>query len=225
MQNNYIGSISIDSVIFGFEEDQLKVLLIKRNVDKDSDTWGLPGGYVNFDEDIEHAAERVLEERTGVKVYMKQFGAFGKVNRVPEERYITIAYYALVKPGSYKLKRTKDDCDVSWVNVYDLPKLLYDHNIIIEFALDNLRQRIRTEPIGFNLLPQHFPLLALQRLYEVILNTSFDKPNFRSKLLKMKLLIKLDEKQNGVAHRSAHLFKFDKERYDALIQKGFNFEL
>lgn len=225
MENNYIKSVSIDSVIFGFENDQLKILLIKRNIDKETDIWGLPGGYVDYNEDIEHAAERVLKERTGVKVYMKQLGAFGNVNRVPDERYITIAYYALVKPGSYKLTLTKDDCEVSWVDVYALPTLLYDHDTIIGYALESLRHRIRTEPVGFNLLPQCFPLLALQRLYEVILNEKFDKPNFRSKILKMKILIKLEEKQTGVAYRSAYLFKFDKKRYDALKEKGFNFEL
>ena len=225
MQKKRIPSVSIDSVVFGFEEDQLKVLLVKRNIDKESNLWALPGGDICYHEDIDHAAERILEERTGVKVYMKQFGTFGKVDRVPDERYITIAYYALVKPDVYKLSLKKDDCDVKWVNVYDLPNLLYDHDTIILYALDSLRRRIRSEPVGFNLLPHHFPLLALQRLYEVILDTRFDKPNFRSKILKMKILIKLDEKQQGVAYRSAHLFKFDKQRYDALIEKGFNFEL
>ncbi|MDA3894316.1 MAG: NUDIX domain-containing protein [Salinivirgaceae bacterium] len=222
---NIIKPLSVDSVIFGFEDDQLKVLLIKRIVDKDSGTWALPGGYIKYDEDIDVAAARILEERTGVKVFMKQLGAFGEVNRFPDKRIITIAYYALVKPRNFALSLEDDASAIEWVNVYDLPKLLFDHGIIIEHALRSLRRRVRIEPIGFNLLPNSFPLLSLQRLYESILNTTFDKPNFRRKILKMKLLIPLEEKQEGVAHRSARLFKFDKNRYDKLIDKGFSFEV
>lgn len=225
MQNNIIEPLSVDSVIFGFEDGQLKVLLIKRIVDRDSNSWALPGGYIRYDEDIDKAAERILEERTGVKVFMKQVGAFGKADRVPEKRMVTIAYYALVKPDNYALSLEDDASDLKWFNVYELPKLLFDHEHIIKSALKSLRRRIRIEPIGFNLLPNCFPLLSLQQLYEAILNTRFDKPNFRRKILKMKLLLPLEEKQKGMAHRSARLYEFDKQRYDILIDKGFNFEL
>jgi ADP-ribose pyrophosphatase YjhB (NUDIX family) len=225
MKNNIIEPLLVDSVIFGFEEDQLKVLLIKRLIDKETDTWALPGGYIKYDEDIDVAAARILEERTGVKVFMKQLGAFGDVNRFPDRRIITIAYYALVKPGNYTLSLEDDASEIKWAKVYDLPKLMFDHETIIEHALRSLRRRIRIEPIGFNLLSNNFPLLSLQHLYEAILNTTFDKPNFRRKILKMKLLLPLEKKQEGVAHRSARLFKFDKKRYDELIEKGFNFEL
>lgn len=218
-------TLSVDSVILGFEDDQLKVLLVKRIIDKESDSWALPGGYVFKNEDIDKAADRILQERTGLNVYMRQVGAFGKANRFPDRRVVTIAYYALVKPGNFKLSLEDDAYDIKWVNVYDLPKLLLDHKQIIESALDKLRLSIKLEPIGFKLLPNAFPLLALQRLYESILNIKYDKPNFRRKILKMNLLIPLDEKQEGTAYRSARLYKFNKERYDEMIKNGINFEL
>lgn len=224
-ENNIIDPLSVDSVIFGFEEEKLKVLLLKREIDKEDDLWAVPGGFIKYNEDIDTAAERVLEERTGVKVFMRQLGAFGAVDRFPERRVITIAYYALVKPGNYKLTLEKADCDIRWNDVYNLPELLYDHKLIIEHALRSLRRRVRIEPIGFNLLPTNFPLFSLQRLYEAILNTSFDKSNFRRKIIKMGILEQLDKKQEGVAHRSARLFKFNKQKYDAMTKKGFNFEL
>ncbi len=227
MQNNIIEPLSIDAVVFGFEEEQLKVLLIKLKPfpEQNTDSWALPGGFIGYDEDIDVAAERILEKRTGVKAFMKQLGAFGEADRFPGRRIVTIAYYALVKPENYKLFHEQDTSEIKWENVYDLPELLFDHRTIIEHALRSLRRRIRIEPIGFNLLPNSFPLLALQRLYEAILNTTFDKPNFRRKILKMKLLIPLEEKQKGVAHRSARLYEFDKRRYNDLLEKGFSFEL
>lgn len=220
-----IEPLSVDCVIFGFEEDALKVLVIKRKEDQNKNIWILPGGFIKYDEDLDDAADRILEERTGVKVFMKQIGAFGKVDRFPLNRVVTIAYYALVKPEKYHLKLQEGDCEIKWTNVYQLPELLFDHTEIVQGALSSLRRRIRTEPIGFNLLPNSFPLLSLQKLYEAILNTTFDKPNFRRKILKMGLLEALDEKQKGVAHRSARLFKFNKDKYDAMIEKGFSFEL
>jgi len=220
-----IEPVSVDSVIFGFDEDTLKVLLIKRIADEYLGKWSLPGGYIRYNEDIDKAAERILAERTGVKVFMEQLGAFGKVNRFPERRIITIAYYALVKPDNYKLFQETDASDIQWIDVYKLPQLLFDHSEIIEATLKHLRRKVRIEPIGFNLLPTEFPLSALQKLYESVLNTTFDKPNFRRKILKSKLLIALDKKQAGVAHRSARLFMFDKKRYDEMVEKGYSFEL
>jgi hypothetical protein len=225
INSQHIEHLSVVSVIFGFEDNKLKVLLIKRNVDIESNSWALPGGYIYIDEDIDKAAERILLKRTGVNIFMKQLGAFGKADRFPAKRIVTIAYYALVKPDEYTLSLENDAFDIQWVDVYKLPKLLLDHEHIIECAMTSLRQQIRIEPIGFNLLPNSFPLLTLQRLYEAILNMHFDKPNFRRKILKMKLLIPLDEKQEGVSYRNARLYKFDKETYDKLTKKGFTFEL
>lgn len=220
----FIESLSVDSVIFGFENKQLKVLLIKRNQDKGTDLWALPGGFVKVNEAVDDAARRVLSERTGIEVYTKQFHTFGDVHRFPGKRIVTIAYYAFVLPQMHKLFLEEEAEHIFWGDVYDLPALLYDHKTIITKALESLRNQIKVEPIGFNLLPKAFPLLLLQQLYESINNTEYDKPNFRRKILRMKLLIELDQKQDKVAHRSARLYSFNKERYNELLKKGYNFE-
>ncbi|MDA3930976.1 MAG: NUDIX domain-containing protein [Prolixibacteraceae bacterium] len=222
---NTIEGLSIDTVIFGFEDNELKVLLFKRIEDKNNDNWAIPGGFIQYNEDIDSAADRILKERTGVSVYMRQLHAFGKINRFPDRRIVTIAYFALIKPGNYHLTLADDITDIQWKNIYELPPLCFDHSEIIKSALKILRIRIRIEPIGFNLLPNEFPLYSLQVLYESILNAKFDKSNFRRKILRMKLLISLDAKQESVAHRSARLYKFDVDRYKRLQEKGFNFEM
>lgn len=186
-------------------------------------SWALPGGFIRSDENIDNASKRVLEELTGVSnLYMEQLGAFGEVNRYPQKRVITLVYYALVKPGQYKLNR---NFDAQWFDINKLPELPFDHEKIIKTSLSRLRKTVKYKPIGFNLLPDKFPLLKLQELYESIYNVQFDKPNFRRKIMNMNLLIPLNEKQTGVPHRSARLYKFDKERYDNLTEKGFNFEI
>jgi len=224
-KSNIIEPLSVDSVILGFEEDEIKVLLVKRAIEPAIGKWALPGGFIKYDETIDRAAERVLLERTGVNVYMEQLGAYGELERFPGNRVITIAYYALVKPGNFTLSVGNDSSDINWFNVYDLPDVPFDHKMLINEAIDRLRKKVRTEPIGFNLLPNSFPLYTLQKLYEAILNVTFDKPNFRRKILRMKILLPLEKMQEGVAHRSARLFKFDLENYDRMREKGFNFEL
>lgn len=226
MSENIIDPLSVDCVIFGFEEASLKVLLIERSIKPCHGMWALPGGFIRYDENIEKASTRVLEEHTNVKgLYMEQLGAFGEVDRFPVQRVITVVYYALVKPGQYKLNPGPDATDAKWFEVSVLPKLPFDHAEIITSALTRLRRQFKYQPIGFNLLPDKFPLLALQELYEAIYGVKFDKPNFRRRIMKMNLLIALNEKQIGVAHRSARLYKFDKKRYDSLAEKGFIFEM
>lgn len=224
--NNIIEPLSVDCVILGFEEAKLKVLLIKRSIEPSRDMWALPGGFIRYNENIEDASSRILSERSGVKgLYMQQLGAFGEVNRFPERRVITLVYYAFVKPGQYNINPGPDASDTKWFDVNSLPKLPFDHQKIVETALSRLRRDVKYKPIGFNLLPDKFPLLRLQELYEAIYSIKFDKPNFRRKIMKMNLLVELNEKQTGVAHRSARLYKFDKTRYDSLTEKGFIFEL
>jgi 8-oxo-dGTP diphosphatase len=221
-----IDPLSVDCVIFGFEEAKLKVLLIKRAIEPEFDTWALPGGFIRYSEDIQTASARVLLERTGVSdVYMEQLGAFGEIDRFPKQRVITIVYYALVKPGQYRVNAGPDASDAAWFNLMELPRLPFDHEKIVQAALARLRRKVKYKPIGFNLLADKFPLLHLQELYEAIYGTVFDKPNFRRKIMKMNLLVPLNEKQKGVPHRSARLYKFDKERYDKLTNKGFIFEI
>lgn len=221
-----IDPLSVDCVIFGFEEAKLKVLLIKRAIKPAFGSWALPGGFIRYNENIESASERVLYERTGVSdVYMEQLGAFGDIDRFPNRRVITIVYYALVKPGQYKVNAGPDASDAAWFNYNNLPDLPFDHEKIIHAALARLRRKIKYKPIGFNLLADKFALLHLQELYEAIYGIEFDKPNFRRKIMKMNILVPLNEKQKGVPHRSARLYKFDKERYDNLTEKGFIFEI
>jgi ADP-ribose pyrophosphatase YjhB (NUDIX family) len=226
MSEKIIDPLSVDCVIFGFEDARLEVLLIKRSIHPCYDMWALPGGFIRYDENIDQASARILEERTGVKdLFMEQLGAFGDVDRFPERRVITVVYYALVKPGQYKINPGPDASDARWFEVKRLPALPFDHEPIIYSALNQLRRQIKYKPIGFNLLPDKFPLLSLQELYEAIYGTTFDKPNFRRKIMKMNLLVPLEEKQTGVAHRSARYYKFDKDRYDSLTEKGFIFEM
>ena len=226
MLEKIIEPLSVDCVIFGFEDAKLKVLLIKRSIEPSFDMWALPGGFIRYNENIDQASARILKERTGVEgLFMEQLGAFGDVDRFPLRRVITIVYYALVKPGQYKINPGPDASDARWFDVKLIPELPFDHTKILMSALGRLRRQVKYKPIGFNLLPDKFPLLALQGLYEAIYDVAFDKPNFRRKIMKMNLLIALDEKQTGVAHRSARYYKFDRARYNSLTEKGFIFEM
>lgn len=226
MPDNIIDPLSVDCVIFGFEDAKLKVLLYKRSIEPCQGMWALPGGFIRYDENIDQASARVLEEITGVKeLYMQQLGAFGEVDRFPSRRVITVVYYAFVKPGKYNINPGPDASDALWFDADELPEIPFDHAKIIESALARLQRQLKYKPIGFSLLPDKFPLLALQELYEAIYGLEFDKPNFRRKIMKMNLLIPLNEKQTGVAHRSARLYKFDKNRYASLTEKGFIFEM
>ena len=213
-------------MILGFEDARIKVLLIRRSIEPSYGEWALPGGFIRYSESIEDASARILKERTSVEgLYMKQLGAFGSLDRFPLRRVITIVYYALVKPGQYFINPGPDASDARWFNVDEIPPLPFDHTEIVHATLSRLRREVKHKPVGFNLLPDKFPLLRLQELYEAIYEVKFDKPNFRRKIMKMNFLVLLEEKQTGVAHRSARLYRFDKERYDSLTEKGFIFEM
>ncbi len=220
-----IKSITIDCAIFGFENGHLEVLLVKHALGISEGEWGLPGGWILKNEDIDTAAHRLLRELTGLnQIFLEQLKAFGEPDRFPLGRVITIGYYALIKKEDYKIKAGFTASEVKWQRVEKIPDLIYDHSQILEYSLEHLRKKLRQAPIGFNLLPDKFTLLQLMQLYEEILNTEMDKPNFRRKILKMKLLKELDEKQKDVSHRAAKLYKFDHEVYKKLTNKGFNFE-
>ena len=220
-----IPNLSIDCVIFGFERGELKVLLAQRNLELAHGQWALPGGFIRKTESIDEASERILMERTGVEVYMEQMKAFGEVERYPDERVVTIAYYALVNPEIYHLKPGEDSLDVKWFPVSCVPEMPFDHNLILDTALAILKRKVRYQPIGFELLPQKFTLLQLQELYEAILQVEVDKSNFRRKITGMGLLIKSGEYQKDVAHRAAQLYSFDRDLYEELKEKGFIFEV
>ncbi|MEZ4775116.1 MAG: NUDIX domain-containing protein [Bacteroidia bacterium] len=221
-----IDPLSIDCTIFGFEDGKLEVLLIRRAIEPSKGKWALPGGFILVKEDIDDASLRILKEMTGVeKLFMEQQQAFGAVNRYPGRRVITLAYFALIQPGNYSLNPGPEASDVRWFDVKGLPELPFDHGAIIDHAVTTLRQKVRHQPIGFELLPEKFTLLQLQELYEAVLGQKLDKPNFRRKMQGMNLLISLNEYQTGVAHRAARLYKFDIERYNKLRESGFVFEV
>lgn len=220
-------ALTVDCVIFGLDEQpMLKVLLIQRDLPPFKGEWALPGGFVRMAESLDEAARRELEEETGVRdVFLEQLFTFGAVQRDPRDRVVSVAYYALVNLVAHDPKAATDAADARWFPLSEVPALAFDHAAMLERAIARLRGKIRYEPIGFELLPEKFTLTQLQRLYEIILGVTLDKRNFRKKILKMDLLIELDEREVGVPHRAARLYQFDAEKYQRLKQQGFNFEL
>jgi 8-oxo-dGTP diphosphatase len=223
-------ALTVDCVVFGLAATGLQVLLIERGLPPFAGCWALPGGFVRLEESLEKAARRELAEETGLgSVFLEQLCTIGSLDRDPRERVVTVAYYALVNAGAEVLDaRSNAESDARqarWFGVADLPTLAFDHGAIVGLALDRLRGKLRYAPIGFELLPRKFTLTQLQQLYETVLNRQFDKRNFRKKLLKMDLLIPLEEHQQGVQHRAAQLYSFDEARYQELQGKGFSFEL
>jgi 8-oxo-dGTP diphosphatase len=221
-----IDALSIDCLIFGFRDAELDILLIKHGEGISKGRWALPGGWIQYNESVDDAATRLLKSLTGVSnIYLEQLRSFGDVGRYPGKRVITIAYYALVNADHYDLNPGFTASDAQWFNIHEVPKLPYDHNEILDFGFKHLKHIVRHEPIGFNLLPKKFTLHQIQKLYEAILETALDKPNFRRKLLNMNLLVPCDEKQQDVSHRAASLYRFDKKIYNQLKEKGLSFEL
>lgn len=224
-EQNAMNAITIDCVVFGFDEGSLEVLLVQHAEGISKGKWGLPGGWIYKRESTDDAAHRLLNELTGLdNIYLEQLKAFGDPDRFPLRRVITIGYYALVKREDYNIKAGFTASDAKWYKINTIPDLIYDHNEILSYSIKNLRNRVRQAPIGFNLLPEKFTLLQLMQLYEEILGVEMDKSNFRRKILHMKLLVALDEKQQDVSHRAAKLYKFDPDIYNKLTEKGFNFE-
>ncbi len=219
-------ALTVDCVVFGLDAEDLKVLLIQRDLEPFAGRWALPGGFVHVDESLEQAARRELQEETGLaNVYLEQLYTFGDIGRDPRERIVTVAYYALVKLSDHKVQAATDARNAAWFGVDDLPKLAFDHDGILAAAHDRLRGKVRYQPIGFELLARKFTLRQLQHLYETVLDRPLDKRNFRKKILGMEILIDLDEVETDVAHRAARLYSFDKRRYDRMTRQGFNFEV
>ncbi|HSD08906.1 NUDIX hydrolase [Flavobacterium sp.] len=220
-----VDGITIDCVIFGFNNGNLEVLLVQHAEGESIGKWGLLGGYMHKEESSDDAAQRILYELTSMdNIYLEQLKAFTNPKRVIERRVVTIGYYTLINREDYNIKASLTVREAKWHKIKDVPDLIFDHNEILDFSLKHLQNKVRQAPIGFNLLPEKFTLLQLMHLYEEILGIDLDKSNFRRKILHMKLLVALDEKQQDVSHRAATLYKFDSEIYDKLTQKGFNFE-
>jgi 8-oxo-dGTP diphosphatase len=220
-------ALAVDCVVFGLDETDLKVLLIQRKLQPFQHAWALPGGFVRLDETLDEAARRELEEEAGVSdLYLEQLYTVGApLDRDPRERVVTVAYYALAKLSDHRIRAATDAMGVGWFSLDDLPKLAFDHASIVERAHERLRSKVRYAPVGFELLPPRFSLTQLQRLYELILGTDLDKRNFRKKILAMDLLVETDEVEQGVRHRAARLYRFDRRKYDRLTKQGFEFAM
>ena len=236
--------ISVDCVIFGFSTNQLKVLLIERSyansTDQEINDHKLPGDFIAINEDLDLAASRTLEELTGLKnIFLQQFALFGRPDRISSrvdlewlssttgheiQRVVTAAYYSLIN-----ISETNSDFAIknnaSWIDVKQVPDLVFDHACIISSGLSHLQGTLRSEPIGFELLPEKFTIRELQILYEVILDCTLDNRNFRKKILKSTYLVQLEEKQSGVAHKPAYYYRFDRNLYEKHKKEslGFNF--
>ena len=221
-------ALTVDCVVFGYESQasSLKVLLIRRKLPPFKGDWALPGGFVQMEESVEAAAMRELQEETGVAdVFLEQLYTFGAVKRDPRDRIVSVAYYSLISLQHHPLQAATDASDAQWFELSELPVLGFDHAEILDCAVNRLRSKIRYQPIGFELLAKTFTISQLQKLYEQILERELDKRNFRKKLLKMDLLIDTGEKETGVAHRAAQLYRFDLKKYQSLTQSGVSFEL
>lgn len=219
-------ALTVDCVVFGLNADELKVLLIQRGLAPFAGKWALPGGFVRDGEDLEAAARRELQEETGLeRLYLEQLYTFGAPSRDPRERVVTVAYYALVSQREHPAKAASDAQCAAWHPARHPPPLAFDHGEILQTALTRLQGKVRYQPIGFELLPPKFTLTQVQRLYEIILNRELDKRNFRKKFLSLDVLEELDEYQQGVAHRAARLYRFDRNQYEQKVKSGFNFEL
>lgn len=235
-------NVSVDCVIFGFDSEKLKVLLIDRGQktnNVENKVYALPGNLIQENENLDQAARRVLEELTGLHdIYLEQFGSFGDPDRLtkkqdlkwlksiraePDARVITVAYYSLIRSDQYELHASSFAHEAIWHDLDNLPKLGFDHEKIIRAATAELKFKSKYQPLGFELLPEKFTLGQLQKLYEAILGAELDKRNFRRKFQKMNLLTRLDEKQSGVAHKPARYFIFNKEKYEAYREDGDDF--
>jgi len=217
--------VSVDCIIFGFSDGELNLLLFKRNVEPAKGCWSLPGGFIKEHESGEEAAARVLHSLTGLShLYMEQLMLFSEVNRDPGERVLSIGYYALVNVEDYNRELVQEH-NAHWRNIKDLPELIFDHTHMFNIALERLRHRASTEPVGFNLLPEQFTVPQLQSLYEAIYGRQVDKRNFRKKVQLMHFLEKSDEKDKSGSKRGAYLYTFNKKLYEQAIQKGFSFTL
>ncbi len=207
-------AVTADIVIYTIQDNDLKVLLVKRGIEPFKDKWALPGGFVRIHESLEEAAKRELEEETDVKeVYLEQLYTFGDVNRDPRGRVITVSYFALINSEKAKqeLKASSDASEAKWFSVSNLPELSFDHNRILNYAIKRLRWKFEYTTVAFSLLPKKFTLTQLQKIYEIVFNKKFDKRNFRKKILSLDIVTPTKEIKKNVSYRPPKLFSLKKK--------------
>lgn len=205
--------VSVDCIIFGFDEGELKLLLLKRNFEPARGEWSLTGGFVQENESVDAAAKRVLRELTGLEnVYMEQVGTYGNISRDPGERVISIAYYALINVNEYD-RELVEQHNAYWINIDEIPELIFDHPEMIAHARELIKHQASDQPIGFNLLPELFTLTQMQSLYEAIYGEQMDKRNFRKRVATMDFIEKTDLIDKTNSKRGAFLYKFNDKAY------------
>lgn len=206
--------VAIDCIIFGFDGDEIKLLVIKRNFEPERGKWSLMGGFVNQEEDLEIGAERILHELTGLNnIYVEQLLTFGKVNRDPVERTISVVFFALINIHSHDEESVRAH-NAHWVSLKNMPQLIFDHEKMVQNALERLRYKAALHPIGFELLPETFTIPQLHKLYEAIYGMQLDRRNFSRKILSTGLLVDTGEKNENSATKKAILYRLDKEKYE-----------
>lgn len=214
--------VTVDSVIFGYAEGELKVALIERKVDPFKGMWAIPGGFMEGDETAEETAARELQEETGLKhIYLEQFHVFSSHGRDPRGRSITIAFFALINSDNYHLFATEDASAAKWWPAYKIPPLAFHQDVIYTTALEALRLALKTRPLAFELLPKSFTLTQLQNLYEQVFNTTFDKRNFRRKVASMEFICSTGKKLEGEKNRPAMLYRYDSSLYKKFSKENF----
>jgi ADP-ribose pyrophosphatase YjhB (NUDIX family) len=214
--------VAIDCIIFGFDGQDLKILLIQRGMEPEKGKWSLMGGFIQPDEGFESAAERILKQLTGLEgVYLEQLNAFGNPLRDPLERTISVAYFALIDIHQYE-KQLSDEYHPEWFPLKSVPKLIFDHSVMVDMAKEKLRYKAALHPILFELLPEKFTIPQLQSLYEDSYDAEFDKRNFSRKVLSTGLLVKQKDKDKENSRKGAYYYKLDKRRYQAKFQAFLN---
>jgi hypothetical protein len=217
--------VAVDCIIFGFLDNKLKILLRTRDFEPGLGKSSLIGGFVREEESLDDAAARILHDLTGLEnVFLEQLYTHGEIDRDPGERVISVSYYALLKVQDLDHDHVEQH-GARWCNVGECKQLIFDHNKMVEKALARLRRRAKNQPIGFELLPRKFTIPQLQMLYEAIYQKKLDNRNFRKKLLAMDVLEKLEIKDKSTSKKGAYLYRFDKKRYNKLLQNGFLFDL
>jgi 8-oxo-dGTP diphosphatase len=225
MLNSYSSAdkvlLAVDCIIFGFDNEGLKILLIKRDFEPEKGKWSLIGGFLKKEEVLDSAAIRILNRYAGLQnIYMEQLHAFSEIDRDPEERTISVAYYALINIESHN-KELIQNYHAQWFSVTQAPKLIFDHDTMLDHAIKRLRYQTSIKPVGFELLPEKFTMRQLLELYEAILSKELDKRNFISKINSFDILIKLDEKDKMSSRKGSYLYTFDKAKYDAKSLNDF----
>ncbi|RYF23067.1 MAG: NUDIX domain-containing protein [Flavobacteriales bacterium] len=215
--------VAVDCIIFGYDGDQLKILLVKRAIEPQKDQWSLMGGFIEAEENLYQAAERILLKNTGLKnVYLEQLKAYGMPDRDPIERTISVAYFALIDINKYK-EQINDAYHAEWFLINEAPTLIFDHDKMVDKAKNRIRYKAAFHPILFELLPKKFTIPQLQNLYEQVYNAKIDNRNFIRKVNSSGLLIKLAEKDRFNSKRGAFYYKLDEKKYKAKFQSFINF--